>query len=236
VKICYIERYRWDKHRQCWQLVAVFDLPIGKAYRANSINGKPKPAKLYAVNGNHDWDTYIGIARRFVHKVRFEDRADFLHDIVLEMAKVKAKYEVKGKPLTEAGLMRIASYEVTAYWEKHKLPTMVVDCGNCSKEQRQKCRKEDLYAQCPKAKLFISLNQTIGDGDGKATELWEVIADDNALDQEQIDAWLDAKTFLLSCPKKLGEIAYKMVNGEALNNGDRSYLKRFRKDSQLKLL
>jgi hypothetical protein len=64
----------------------------------------------------------------------------------------------------------------------------VVDCSNCSKEQKRKCREEDLYSQCPKAKHFVSLNQRIGDGDGKATELWEVIADDSAID---LDAWLE---------------------------------------------
>ena len=147
-----------------------------------------------------DWGLFYKIAKYFVHKVRFEDRGDFLHDLMIEMAEVKAKYEAKGKPLTEAGLMRVASYELTAYWEKHKLPTIVVDCGNCSKEQRQKCRKEDLYAQCPKAKHFVSLNQRIDDGDGKATELWEVIADDNAID---LDAWLNAKSWLLGCPDAL---------------------------------
>jgi hypothetical protein len=231
VKICYIERYRWDKHRQVWRLVEVFDLPIGR-FKPQPRNGSKPSQPDYAVNGDHNWDTYIKIARRFVHKVRFEDRADFLHDLILEMAEVKAKYQVKGKPLTEAGLMRVASYEVTAYWEKHKLPTMVVDCGNCGKEQRQKCRKEDLYSQCPRAKHFISLNQRIDNGNGKATELWEVIADDSTID---LDAWLDAKTWLLGCKRRLIEIAHKLVNGEALEDMEWSYLKRFRKNGQKRL-
>jgi len=74
-----------------------------------------------------DWATYYKIARYFVHKVKRQDRQDFLHDLMLEMAKVKAKYQAKGKPLTEAGLMRVASYEVTDYWHtlmRHR-PTML---------------------------------------------------------------------------------------------------------------
>ena len=47
--------------------------------------------------------------------IRFDDREDWLHDTMLKMAKVKTKYEVMGKPLTEAGLMRVASYQVTEY-------------------------------------------------------------------------------------------------------------------------
>jgi len=59
-----------------------------------------------------DWATYYKVAKYFVHKVKRQDRQDFLHDLRLEMAKVKAKYQAKGKPLMEAGLMRAASYEV----------------------------------------------------------------------------------------------------------------------------
>jgi len=206
-------------------------LPIGR-FKPQPQNGSKPSRPNYVVNGDHNWDKYIEIAKYFVHKVRFEDRADFLHDLILEMAEVKAKYQAKGKPLTEAGLMRVASYEVTAYWDKHKSPTMVVDCGNCNKEQRRKCREEDLYSQCPKAKHIVSLNQQRDDGEGKITELWETIADDSAID---IDAWLDAKTWLLGCPRQLVEIAHKTLNGEALSKTDRQYLWRFRENGQKRL-
>ena len=42
-----------------------------------------------------DWALYYKIAQYFVHKVKREDRQDFLHDLMLEMAKVKTKYEAK---------------------------------------------------------------------------------------------------------------------------------------------
>jgi len=117
-----------------------------------------------------DWGLYYKIARYFIHKVKFEDREDFLHDLLLEMAKVKAKYEIKGKPLTEAGLMRVASYELSEYWVKQKRLTTWLDCGNCSKAQRRKCREELLYSDCPKFHQLVSLN-TVIDGDGHKTEL-----------------------------------------------------------------
>jgi len=101
-----------------------------------------------------DWGLFYKIAKYFIHKVRFEDRQDFLHDLMLEMAQVKVKYEAKGKTLTEAGLMRVASYEVTEYWHtlmRHR-PTM------------------------------LSLNTEIEDGYGYKAELIEMLADEKAID------------------------------------------------------
>lgn len=118
-----------------------------------------------------DWALYYKVARHFVHKVRREDREDFLHDLMLEMAKVKASYEVKGKPLMEAGLMRVASYELLEYWVRLRRLTTWLDCGNCSKEQRWKYRAEDLYSECPKFHQLVSLNTMIENGDGHKAEL-----------------------------------------------------------------
>jgi len=101
-------------------------------------NGRKRQAPT---NGNGydqldgEWALYYKVARYFIHKVRFADSEDFLHDLMLEMAKVKASYEAKGKPLTEAGLMRVASYELSDYWVKQRRLTTWLDCGNCSKEQ-----------------------------------------------------------------------------------------------------
>ena len=108
-----------------------------------------------------DWLTYYRIARYFVHKVKREDREDFLHDLMIEMAKVKAKYEAKGKALTEAGLMRVASYELTDYWHtlmRHR-PTM------------------------------LSLNSKADDdGDGEPSEIIEFLADDTIDIVARLDA------------------------------------------------
>jgi len=79
----------------------------------------------------------------------------------------------------------------------------------------------------------MSLNSHIDDGEGNSIELIDTIADDSAID---LDAWLDAKTWLLGCPKRLIQIAHKRVKGIALDAKDKMYLSRFRKDAQLKLL
>jgi len=34
-----------------------------------------------------DWALFYKVARYFIHKVKFEDREDFLHDLMLELAK-----------------------------------------------------------------------------------------------------------------------------------------------------
>ena len=179
-----------------------------------------------------EWLTYYKIARYFVQKVRFNDREDFLHDLMLEMAKVKANYEVKGKPLTEAGLMRVASYELSDYWVRQRRLTTWLDCGNCSKEQRQKCRSEDLYSKCPKYHQLVSLNWEI-DGDGHKAELLEFIADDKAID---IAARLDARHILQGFPRRIVQIGYKKYSGRKLDGKEQDYLDHWRKkNDQLKL-
>ena len=173
-----------------------------------------------------DWALFYKIARHFVHKVYKQDRADFLHDLLMEMAKVSTKYRAWGKPLTEAGLMRVASYELSAYWSKQRKLTTGLDCGHCSTERRRRCQDEDLYSQCPKLVKLVSLNERIDAGDGHSTELWEVLADDTALD---IDAWVDAKMFLQNCPRSLVRIAYKRYSGRPLNYSERALLSYYRR-------
>jgi hypothetical protein len=148
-----------------------------------------------------DWALFYKVARYFIHKVKFEDRQDFLHDLMLEMAKVKAKYKAKGKPLTEAGLMRVASYEVTEYWHilmRHR-PTM------------------------------LSLNSKAdGDGsdeNGEPSEIMEFLADDKAID---LVARLDARRCLQGMPRRLVQIGYKLYAGYKLDRQEQNYLKHYR--------
>jgi hypothetical protein len=193
----------------------------------------------YQGNGNGydqlegDWALFYKVAKYFVRKVKPEDRHDFLYDLLLEMAKVKAKYQVKGKPLTEAGLMRVASYEVAEYWRKWFKLVNGTDCGRCSKAQRQKCRSGDLYRQCPKAIQIESLDKLIEDGDGNKVELYQMIADDNAVD---IVAMLDAKNTLNGYPRRAVQIAYKRYAGYPLDSNEQNYLSRFRKRTQQRFL
>ncbi len=73
----------------------------------------------------------------------------------------------------------------------------------------------------------ISLNTDIGDGD--SMELMDTIADDSALD---LESWVDARTWLLGCPKRLIQIANKRVSGIPLERIDRDYLCYWRKREQ----
>ena len=78
----------------------------------------------------------------------------------------------------------------------------------------------------------ISLNTAIEDEDGNSIELIDTIADDSAID---LEAWVDSRTWLLGCPKRLAEIAHKSVKGEALEIADRKYLCKWRKKGQKRL-
>jgi len=51
---------------------------------------------------------------------------------------------------------------------------------------------------------ILSLNTELNNGDGGGIELIDTVADDKAID---LDAWLDARTWLLGCPKRLVQIA-----------------------------
>jgi hypothetical protein len=174
-----------------------------------------------------DWDKYIAVAERFQHKAKAQDREDLKHTIILRLAQVASNNG--HKPFTEAVMYRIASYVVADYWRTQYKLTNGLDCGSCSRKQRQKCRSGDLYRQCPKAIKLESLSKPIIDSEGHTTELGELIADDKALD---LDAWADAKTFLLGFPKRLLEIAHKIDCGENLTPTDSQYLWRYRKREQ----
>ncbi len=89
------------------------------------------------------------------------------------------------------------------------------------------CQK--YWRQLKRQLTILSLNTEIHDGDGNTTELIDTVANDRAID---LDAWLDARTWLLGCPKRLVIIASKRLKGIPLNKGEHCYLQRFRKKSQ----
>jgi hypothetical protein len=172
-----------------------------------------------------DWALFYKVAKGFTHRVRPEDRQDFLHDLLLTMAKVKAKYQAIGKELTEAGLIRVACYDVADYWRKKFRRINGTDCGRCSQEQRRKCKDKDSYPQCPKAIKLDSLDRLIDDGNGNQVELHQMIADDHAVD---VSDRLDARLTLQSYPHKFLKVAYKKYAGYPLTVSERTYLYRQR--------
>jgi len=72
---------------------------------------------------------------------------------------------------------------------------------------------------------IFSLNDTIDDGDGNSIELIETLADDKAID---LEAWVDARTWLMGCPRRLVKIAFKKDRGKPLDKNDQKYLERYR--------
>jgi len=188
----------------------------GDAYQGNGDgyhgNGYDRLDGNYAL--------FYKVAQGFTHRVKPEDREDFLHDLILAMARVKAKYELIGKPLTEAGLKRVACYEVTDYWRKWFKQVNGVNCHGCGKRQQRKCHDEDLYRECPRAIKLESLDRVIEDGNGDSSPLYELIADDKAID---LVARLDARFTLDGYPRRFVQIAYKRYAGYPLTNAESVY-------------
>jgi hypothetical protein len=178
-----------------------------------------------------DWEKYIAVAGRFQHKARAQDREDLKHTIILRLAQVASNNG--HKPFTEATMCRIASYVVADYWRSQYRLSKGLDCGSCSRTQRRKCHKNWQYTECPKAMKVEYLSKPIIDDNGNITELGELIADDKAID---LDAWVDARTFLLGFPKRLIDIAHKIYGGESLSAIDRAYLSKYRKREQKRLI
>jgi hypothetical protein len=149
---------------------------------------------------------------------------------MLELALARARDGEK--PMSEAMQCRIAACVVAQYWRTQYKITNGLDCGSCGQRQRATCKEDYLYSECPKALKIESLSQPITDADGNVTELGETIADDKALD---LDAWVDARTFLLNCPHRLISIAHKRLSGLVLEPSEKMYLQRFRRREQTRL-
>jgi hypothetical protein len=136
------------------------------------------------------------------------------------------------KPLAEGAMVRIASRAVADYWRTYYKLTNGLDCGHCSKAQKTKCQEEWLYGNCPKAIKLECLEKPILDSEGNLTELGALIADDRAM---ELNAWVSDSTWQIGYPKRLVNIACKLKAAIPLDNGDRSYLKRARKNEQFSL-
>ena len=90
----------------------------------------------------------------------------------------------------------------------------------------------DYWRKEKRKPTILSLDTGIENDDGDTANLMETVADDKALD---LEAWMDARTFLLGCPNRLVQIGYKRLKGIALDPKDKMYLQRFRKREQEKL-
>ena len=214
----------------------------GKSANCQTLKTKPRRMKSSRrrkqrqdnSNGNgydhlpEPYLAYYNVALPIANSV--PDREDLLHTIISNLA--DAGRSNGHKPDNLSWVYRIASFTKAQYWREHYKRTNGLTCGNCSKAQRTKCKEDDLYSQCPKLVKVESLNKPIVDSQGNLTELGELIADDKALD---IDAWIDARTFLLGAPDRLLTIGEKLRDSIALTQSEHKYLQRYRKREQNKL-
>jgi DNA-directed RNA polymerase specialized sigma24 family protein len=174
--------------------------------------------------------TYYMVASKHAGKGKAQDREDLLHTIYLTLA--VAERNNGHKPFTLGTMHRIASRAVFDYWRAYHRLHNGLDCHSCSKAQRQKCKEDVLYTECPKAIKLESLDKPILDSEGNLTTLGDLIADPDSLDP---DFWDRDSLWQLGYKPRMVAIANKLKAGEALANYDMVYLARYRKQAQKKL-
>jgi len=168
-----------------------------------------------------EWADWLAVARRYEHKVPSQDRYDMRHTIMLELAKARQR---DGKPIPLLRAYRIASFMVALYWrEVVKREVKVCIYSGLPTEPHCASCRHNQHKPCPYLALrpIQSLDQPTTDEN--EARLKDTIADDHAID---LDAWLDASTWLLGCPMRLIEIANKKSNGELLSWKDHKYWER----------
>jgi hypothetical protein len=168
-----------------------------------------------------DWLTYYKVAKTYESRVPAQDRDDIRHDIMIELDRA-TKRDSKPLPLLRA--YRIASLTVALYWRelaKHQVKVCIYSglpvephCARCSHNGQRPCPYLAL-------RPVQSLDDEASDDEGNGVRLIDTVADDHAID---LDAWLDAKTWLLGYPKRLVEVAKKKRLGILLTGKDRKYL------------
>jgi len=177
-----------------------------------------------------EWHDWLEVARKYERKVPSLDRYDVRHDILIELARARAR---DGEPIPLLRAYRITSLMIAGYW-RERLKREVKVCvynGVATEPHCASCRHKPKGKRCPyqASRPIQSLDQPTTDYDGYECRLLDTVADDNAID---LDAWLDDKTFLLGCPMRLIEIATKKANGQPLSWKDHKYWEREIKKTQ----
>jgi hypothetical protein len=199
---------------------------------------RPKPKQPANGNGNgyHEltgkWLTYYKVASKYAGKGKPQDKEDLLHDIMIALT--RTEHSNGHKPFTLGTMHRIASRTVFDYWRAYYKVNNGLDCHACSKKQRQQCRKRQVYPNCPRAIKLESLNKPIIDNEGNLTELGELVIDPKSLDLTVWDE--DTGIWQMGYKPRLVEIAGKLKAGIALTKYEHTYLVRYRKREQIKLI
>lgn len=175
-----------------------------------------------------EWLEWLEVARKYESKVPSQDRYDVRHDILIELARARAR-DCQPIPLLRA--YRIASLTVALYWRlrlKREAKVCVYN-GIATEPHCANCRHKPKAHRCPYQayRPMQSLDQPATDYDGYDCQLLDTVADDNAIDSLDIGDNLDARQLLLTFPLRLVEIANKRLQGIPVDNRDKCYLQRF---------
>ena len=91
-----------------------------------------------------EWLEWLGVARRYEHKIPSQDRLDIRHDIILELHRARQR---DNKPLPLLRAYKIASLTVALYWRKEKRqPTILSLDEPISDYDGNECRLLDTVA------------------------------------------------------------------------------------------
>ena len=184
-----------------------------------------------------EWLEWLAVARKYERKVPSLDRYDVRHNIMIELARARAR-DCQPIPLLRA--YRIASLTVALYWRlclQREVKVCVYN-GIATEPHCAKCRHKPKGTRCPyqASRPIQSLDQPTTDAEGYDCRLLDTIADDNAMQAVDIDAKVDASQWLLGCKVRLIEIASKKRDGLPLTKYEQLYLCRFWKRTQKRLI
>ena len=172
-----------------------------------------------------EWHDWVEVARRYEHKVPYQERLDMRHTIIVELYRARQRDD---KPLPLLRAYRIASLTVALYWREVNKPSLKVcvydgiakepHCKTCSHRQGSRCAYLAL-------RPVQSLESEVTDSEGNTVRLMDTVADDKAID---LVAKLDASDWLLGCKMELIQIATKLRAGIELNRKEQNYLYHYR--------
>jgi len=151
------------------------------------------------------WRDWAKIAKSFSYQLDDQsDRADLMHDIIVELYKVAEKYREMGKPLTRGGCILVAEYRRLYFYHQKKRWKRVSS---------------------------VDLNSVVQDEDGNETEMIQTILDEKGIN---VDAWLDFKNYYQNRPKKERKAIRKLIsqNWRTLSGYDWKLIRRFRAEAK----
>jgi len=191
-------------------------VPMHKPSYAKAQNTGAEAIKLIEQSYNQldgDWLQWLEVARKYEGKVPRIDRYDVRHNIMIELARARAR---DGKPIPLLRAYRIASLTVALYWReliKREVKVCVYN-GVASEPHCKSCSHKPQATRCPyqATRPIQSLDQPTTDYDGYECRLLDTVADDKAIQAIDIDAGIDAVRWRLGCPIRLVEIVTKWRN------------------------